>query len=215
MPIFSKENKHILFIHIPKTAGSSIEKLANRLGWVEYLSIRGKSLDELKHFKASLQHLDAQQLSTLLNFHEFDLIFTVVRHPFSRLKSEYYWQKTQKITELPAKHWIDHVFYEYKKNQFCYDNHIRPQIDFIPQHTETTILKLEQNAISKAQELFNNILNPKNMSFRTERAIKSIITGNKKDKASNKTAEIETTFFEYYDKIIDFYQEDMKHFDYE
>jgi hypothetical protein len=80
---YNLKNK-LFFIHIPKTAGSSIETV---LGMKEdscfYSTDRFKDV-----FKTSPQHLTYTQIASIFNTRMFDF-FTVVRNPYDRLVSEY------------------------------------------------------------------------------------------------------------------------------
>ncbi|WP_417696198.1 sulfotransferase family 2 domain-containing protein [Psychromonas sp.] len=155
MPIMVKDDKNFLFIHIPKCGGSTFEKSMESRGWHELLSIRGVHANNMKFMKCSTQHFHAELLEVILNTEFLDEIITIVRDPFSRLKSEYAWQLKQAITNLPPADWIDHVFEEYTHDPFVYDNHIRPQNEFIL--SGTSIYKLEENGIEQAANYISPI----------------------------------------------------------
>lgn len=212
MPIFSRENKNILFLHIPKSAGSSVEMIARDLGWTESFSNRGKSLMELSHYKSSLQHLHAYPLENIFNLNEFDAIFTIVREPFSRLKSEYYWQKSQGITNLNVDDWIRDTFEKYRENNYIYDNHIRPQVDFIPSQTSLSIFKLEQEGVRKSKELMMSLNYEYGFKAPLSYKVNSILSffsfSMKEQKKSTKDPVVENRFDFYYDEIFDFYKKD-------
>ena len=77
--------KKCIFIHIPKTAGTSIEQFLKEKGKnnIEYIGVRNNR---------SLQHLTAFELKhelgpTFINYYKF----SIVRNPYNRLLSEYYW----------------------------------------------------------------------------------------------------------------------------
>lgn len=208
MPIFSKGKINILFLHIPKSAGSTIEKIGADLGWKESFSIRGKSIEELKCCKASLQHLHAKPLATILNFDQFDSIFTIVRNPFSRFKSEYYWQRSQGITELSVDDWVLDTFERYLGNSYIYDNHIRPQVEFLPSGVQVKIFKLEEGGVEKAKEEFWNLSSePRNVNSWVRR-LTSLFTPERQEKRSLKDPEIEAHFDCHYERIVEFYKQD-------
>ena len=216
MPVFSRDGRVILYIHIPKSGGSSIEKVAKEAGWSESFSVRGKSLKELTYYKATLQHLHADILNMLFNLEEFDSIFTVVRNPFSRLKSEYYWQRSQRITRLGVDEWIDDTFTKYKKNNFIYDNHIRPQVEFVPKCNHVEIFKLEENAIEKTKHLFSKLTPKTSQCDLLKRSLIAKFSGNIiQEKKSVKDPEVEAKFQIYHSDIVDLYKEDFAFFSYE
>lgn len=78
-------NKQIFFIHIPKTGGSSIERL------LDIQIFKGLSRIS-SHYKTSLTHLPLSILENEIpNISQFTL-FTVVRNPYDRLLSEFFWR---------------------------------------------------------------------------------------------------------------------------
>jgi len=214
VPVFSKGKSNIFFLHIPKSAGSTIEKIGVDLGWKESFSIRGKSLEEIKYYKASLQHLHAKPLESIFNFEQFDSIFTVVREPFSRFKSEYYWQKSQGITELSVDDWVLDTFEKYGHNSYLYDNHIRPQVEFLLHGTQLQVFKLEAGGVESAKKIFSDLSEePLNVNSRAKR-LTSVFAPQRKEKRSVKDPEIETKFTRHYERIVEFYKEDYSAFSY-
>ena len=128
MPIFSKEGKSILFVHVPKAGGSSIEAFFELNGFkIAYLDTGGG--DSLNHLtRCSPQHMHADMLKANLNLNAFDYIFMVVRHPFSRLKSEYLMHEENRRVSFRA--WVYRIFDSYRVDSYVADNHIRPQSQF-------------------------------------------------------------------------------------
>lgn len=158
MPIFTKDNKSFLFIHIPKCGGSSIETTFRKNGFrISYLDGNGENT--LNHLRlCSPQHMHGNMLSNTFNLSAFDGIFTVVRDPESRIKSEIGMRIGKKLdhTEKQTDHWISNTFQRYKKNNFIFDNHIRPQSEFII--PESQLYKFEDginNIIKDISDTFN------------------------------------------------------------
>jgi hypothetical protein len=81
-------------------------------------------------------------------------VFTVVRNPFQCIKSEYYWQKSQGITVSSPTEWIARVFNEYSDDKYIYDNNIRPQVEFIPNGSNSKVLRLEDGAMAEVESIF-------------------------------------------------------------
>ena len=215
MPIFSKANINILFIHIPKSAGSTIEKIGSDMGWKESFSVRGKSLKEIRYCKASLQHLHAKPLESILNLEQFDSIFTIVRNPFARFKSEYYWQRSQEITDLCVDDWIIDTFEKYRGNSYIYDNHIRPQVEFIPTGTNLEIFKLEDGGVEKAKEILYGLSKESANINSWVKRLTYFFTPERREKRSLKDPSIEARFAQNYDRIVEFYHQDYLKFSYE
>ncbi len=142
MPWIKNSNKHdkdILFIHIPKTGGYFItQKLLeygdNHLKWTQ-------PLHPIK------QHYT---LSDLISNYDIDVqetfIFTLVRHPVSKIMSSYKWSRNIRKKFITFDGFLDMVSwsmvnrstvfnYEYLTN-YMYNyridlNHIKPQREFV------------------------------------------------------------------------------------
>lgn len=155
MPVFLKDDIAVLFIHIPKTGGSSMEKQVAEAGWREVFSIRRIPAHKLGFIKASPQHFHAAFLEQMFNLEAFAEIFTIVRDPFARFRSEYYWHATSTKTTPDPNRWIDEIFAAVATNPMVQDNHIRPQVDFLPSETPVHIFKLEEAGVARAMaEIF-------------------------------------------------------------
>jgi hypothetical protein len=205
MPVLLKEKRSILFVHIPKCGGTSFLKHMDERGWREIVSVRGTHIGRLGFMRCTPQHMHAELLKRLLRPEEFDQIVTLVRDPLMRLKSEYAWQRDQKITDLNPNDWISHVLSEYQNDPFEYDNHIRPQNEFFLE--ESNIFKLEENGVKRAVKhvtkkssekgLLNKLLGLKNSK-------------NYKLKKTKKSKKIEKAFRSNEMKIKEFYKKDYE-----
>jgi len=152
MPIFTKNKKNILFIHIPKCAGSSIEDAFKKNGYsISYLDRSGKTT--LNHLReCSPQHMDSKQLESIFNLSKFDEIFTIVREPIARLKSEIGMRLRERYngTEQQTDTWIKDTLLKYNANNYIFDNHIKPQSEFIVAGTDVFKFEDGVNNIIKA-----------------------------------------------------------------
>ena len=91
MPLYEREGKKIYFVHVPKCGGSSVRKLLELNGWNRIL--------EPSNFPLGGAH---QLYKTWKNWKEVEnssFIFTVVRHPYSRVISH-------------INMWLDHMIGE-------------------------------------------------------------------------------------------------------
>lgn len=69
-----------------------------------------------------------------------DLVFAVVRDPVARLASEHRWQRRGRratrmgkaLAFLPFGLWLRLMLAVAQRNPHCFDNHLRPQNDFVP-----------------------------------------------------------------------------------
>ena len=93
MPAYRISNKNVLFIHIPKTGGTTIEAFLSSHG---PMSLHGRGEKILRPYRSSrlsghipVQHFDASLLEVMFDRSFFDYAFLVVREPVERLKSEY------------------------------------------------------------------------------------------------------------------------------
>lgn len=150
MPILSKRGVRCLFIHIPKTGGTSFERATWMLGWSASLIdiVRAK---DLRPLKVTPQHYHAALLEQVVRWEEFALILTLCRHPFERVKSEFYWQQRQGMAPASTPEaWLSAVLKRCVREPWAFDNHLRPQVEFIPAEWNCEIFKLEDHGVGKA-----------------------------------------------------------------
>jgi Sulfotransferase family len=146
MPIFEKGAFKILFIHIPKTGGTTIEETFVRNGFkMSYR--RGGRYGKLNEFDrnngCSPQHMHADLLAKHFIRSDFNYVFCTVRHPESRFLSEWRSRKRDFPNVDPdcLDAVADHLPPSYARNPFLYDNHLRPQHEFLWGHPE--VFRLE------------------------------------------------------------------------
>ena len=103
MPILRE--KKIVFIHIPKCAGTSIERA---LGWADRYPNLGRApvtteADLSNLFGRGLQHLTALELEFALGTPCFNSCFkfSIIRDPFDRMASHFLWRNYRFQSELP------------------------------------------------------------------------------------------------------------------
>lgn len=141
MPIFTKNNVYVLYVHVPKTGGSSVENLFRKNKWQVFYLEGNKKPGKLNYIRrCSPQHMHLEMLQSVFDLEKIDYTFMTVRHPVDRLISEYRMKKgPQKGITLAD--WFDKALKSYLENPFCFDNHLRPQSDFW--HPSFQVFKLE------------------------------------------------------------------------
>jgi len=142
MPLFTKHGKTILFTHIPKTGGSSVTLFFQRNGFaVDWF--RSGWFDASKR-ESSPQHRHREAIVAALRRDAVacEYSFAIVRDPLDRLVSEYFHQcrsldaLSRQLTADGFASWVERVFAMNEENPVLFDNHIRPQLDFLLDDTE-------------------------------------------------------------------------------
>jgi hypothetical protein len=138
MPYFKNKNVNILFIHIPKTGGSSLENyfskkfniLLNDKSLYMFLDSNIKTKNNI-HIHSSLQHMTLQTIIKYkfffnINFNKIGII-TIVRNPYQRIISDLFF--FSKITVNSSTEEVFDIIKTYLVSNL--DNHNIPQYMFI------------------------------------------------------------------------------------
>ncbi len=147
MPSLTLDDRLIWFAHVPKAGGTSVEKamVAHwgdkvghlHWGWDRWWKNGGWRLADPPN---SPQHLiwdDAQAALPRTP----DAVFALVRDPIARMQSEYRYQRYHRrgtragraLAYLPFSLWLRLMLEMARQNPHCFDNHFRPQSDFVPE----------------------------------------------------------------------------------
>jgi len=203
MPVMTKGDKKVLFLHIPKTGGTTVENVFYRNGWD--VSLTGYNGDYVDHIESggnrsySLTHLPVETLDKLLDGEKFDEIFTVVRHPVDRMVSEYNFRIEDRARLGEFDEWFEWAIAQYEKDPWFNDNHMRPQEDYI--NYLVNWVKLEDGMESLFAKLSESLEEP--VIFRNERSNPSM-----------KVMKVENVSPEMRKRIEDYYEGDMRTFSY-
>lgn len=135
MPIFTKDDRSVLFVHVPKTGGTSLERLMIRAGWSMGLHAT-PTTEPREHFRlrrCSPQHYHGALLAELLHLRRFELSFLLVRDPIARFRSEYAYRSGDADAGRAAavNAWAKESFDRLPVSPFLRDNHLRPQHEFL------------------------------------------------------------------------------------
>jgi hypothetical protein len=133
MPVFRRDGRSFLFVHVPKAGGSALERVFATSGWKTHYrdpKEAGPSVNKLR--RCSPQHMHRTMLETLFRMERFDGVFMTVREPFARFRSEYAMRNQSAVTADPehVDEWAERAFLRYAENPFVFDNHLRPQSEF-------------------------------------------------------------------------------------
>ncbi|MEL6583750.1 MAG: sulfotransferase family 2 domain-containing protein [Pseudomonadota bacterium] len=169
MPIFTKNGRRVLFVHIPKTAGSSVYLMFAANGWqISHLDTRpakGRVGYDLLHRygvtpeRGPLQSLEGpvriQHVSyeTWSQWGEYyDEAFNFARHPEDRFISAVRFQhrhiKTDETLPAFAQRFMSGLNRAFRKGQRTFrDNHFRPQSEFVG--PESVVFNLARGGMSE------------------------------------------------------------------
>lgn len=134
MPVLHKGGVAVLFAHVPKTGGTSVERYFVQNGWtIEWRDGVAGPGSVNSYLRCSPQHVEARRLDEFFRLERFDVIFSTVREPIARFRSEYCMRNVADLRTDPesVEAWGDSAFAAYEKDQFVFDNHLRPQHEFI------------------------------------------------------------------------------------
>lgn len=131
MPFIEVDRKRILFVHIPRTGGTSIEKSLGSAAPLRFFCPT-----QLPFLRVTPQHLTFQDMKSLFGTDFFDYSFTVVRDPYRRIESVYGMRialaKDRFIKDLPPfAVWLQIALSQASKDPHHLDGHVRPQTDYI------------------------------------------------------------------------------------
>jgi hypothetical protein len=140
MPYFKNNDINLLFIHIPKTGGSSVEQyLSNKYNielnkkslWM-YLN---KNEKESMSIHTTLQHITYKtiiQNSSLFDIEFDDLkIITIVRNPYERLISDLFYLNKININTTKEQTYLEIKKHLFINTSTLLDNHNIPQYLYV------------------------------------------------------------------------------------
>lgn len=148
MPLYLDSKKQpLLFLHIPKTGGTTIE------AWLESVY---KSAPQFlcktpaKDTELTPQHFGYETLNALLGKNiELPLLkFAIVRNPYDKLESEFFYRAQMRAINLGLKPekmfsaWVCDVLQRAKACPALYDNHLRAQVYYY--YEDVCVYKFEE-----------------------------------------------------------------------
>ncbi|MGC1494884.1 MAG: sulfotransferase family 2 domain-containing protein [Sulfitobacter sp.] len=146
MPLIRLSNaKLIYFAHVPKCAGSTIERyLETRFGSLGFLDRQYGAIDVADRWsRTSPQHMPEQVRQRYLPDDFLDASFAIVRHPATRLRSVFLFQREIQggiATDQKFESWLASLS-NVNASPFALDGHLRPMTDCVPE--QATVFALE------------------------------------------------------------------------
>lgn len=134
MPVFLSETQNVLFVHVPKSGGTTMERMFSASGWRMRFYGTAKSEPRLKPLRrCSMQHYHGALLREVFDLGRFDLRFMVVRDPIARFRSEYLMRTRNdpRTDAASVEAWATKVLDRYAANPYVLDNHLRPQHEYL------------------------------------------------------------------------------------
>lgn len=131
MTIFQFKGKILYYTHIPKTGGSYILNLLLKNGFSRHSYDGNPGRNRARW--CSPQHMHYEMASGMYKWENFDYIFATVRDPQKRIISEFHEQiRLGNVREDDnINEWILEALYLCNKDPFVFDNHLRPQHEFL------------------------------------------------------------------------------------
>ena len=153
MPVYVIDQSFLFFSHVPKCGGTSVEKSLRRHGR-EFLFDRGFHAAPESFSRCSVQHLHRAAIARIFPEAMFDFEFATVRNPFARIESEFRFRRglrprsrrNTRPGELPPEpenfaDWLRYALGHSADHPYLFDNHLRPQNEFVGPATE--VFRLE------------------------------------------------------------------------
>ena len=177
MPVFAINGKSVLFIHVPKTGGTTIERVLSQFGPMSLHSNGSCFRDQFRGGLLSkpipLQHLHGALLRRLLLPGQFDLVFMLVRDPVQRMISEYRHAREMWRPEalLSFSAWLRICLRLTRTDPAFRNNHFRAQADY---HVEgARVLHYEDGMLPCLNEISATLGVPKFDELPRERQSKA------------------------------------------
>ena len=207
MPVFLKEDHKVLYVHVPKTGGTTIEQAFKDAGWTVLLRETSNSHPRLHKLRTtSPQHYQATLLAETLHLDKFTFTFMTTREPLSRFRSEYVMRNHESLTltEAAVDDWAARTFQRYAANPYVYDNHIRPQSEFVVE--SALVYQLEAGMETLLAEL-NTRIPGAGLTARVERKLTSEKRAGARSEDVPLSASLES-------RLREFYADDFQQFGY-
>ena len=134
MPQLTYQNKSLFFIHIPKTAGTSLYSNLGKQGCQHWSSTSPEYNPYTPVLNnVSKHHLDIKQIQRYYGI--VTNKFTIIRNPWQRTVSDYVY-RTKDPTFEKLNNWLLVNLTRAKSDPCWSDNHFKPMYKFIDKNTK-------------------------------------------------------------------------------
>mgnify|MGYP003125650778 CR=1 FL=1 len=203
MPISHKHKT--IFVHIPKTAGTSVEVVLGVNG-INETHLRSHKEEVINSVKFAPQHYTAKILKAhkrVQPFWDKYFKFSIVRHPYTRVLSEYFWVKgkTRQNLTFDSSDLTNHLKGYYSKID---NDHKLSQTDYLYNNDKFLVEKVFKFENIKSE--FSKFALKKWPTAPNLRHIQ---------KSSNKASYIDQLTQYHKDFIYELYDKDFKNFNYD
>ena len=135
MPVFSRGDVHVLFVHVPKTGGTALEHCFEDAGFTTtFRDTSPARVGPALVRRCSPQHLHGALLAELVRLEALTASFMVVRHPDDRFRSEFAFRRGRGLDAPPrpaaVERWGLRKLERSVEDPYLHDNHFRPQWEF-------------------------------------------------------------------------------------
>ncbi|HBA57676.1 MAG TPA: hypothetical protein DCZ37_07400 [Alteromonas macleodii] len=202
MPLYLNDEQAVTFLHIPKTAGTTIETWLNDSGKYQQILFSQKKLEGMLVTPQHLGYHTLTELTKTLN-RPLEYKFAVVRNPFERIVSEFFYRIKLGSIQLGVNSeslfsaWVVHNLKKYQETPELLDNHLRPQTYYVNDDVE--VFKFEDGI----QKILDTV--GKRIGLHENTQIESKKVGDKKSVWWSSTA---------IEMVLKLYEKDFERFGY-
>lgn len=151
MPYLHHQGRRLLYLHVPKTGGSTVETWLNTISSLHFHSVGVPAA-----LRCVPQHFRMVDFSALFGKGYFDDAVMTVRNPYDRIASEYrmrallagkgFWKAWPSFSL-----WLEANLEAAAKNPFHLDNHLRPQWEF--HGSDVEVLRFEDGLLAVTAQI--------------------------------------------------------------
>jgi hypothetical protein len=153
MPFITLGGKNMLYMHVPKNGGTTVENWLASLGPLHFSC--NYNLGYSHTFRSTPQHFTADDIQRLFANGFFSYSFLFTRNPYDRIESEYRYlhkidhlkRSLKNLFSIPTfDEWIKESLQEIEVNPWIWDNHLRPQWEYI--YPSIDVYKVEDGLLN-------------------------------------------------------------------